>query len=116
MLEQLLAKRGFGAKRVPHNVGSRANIDRLDATGTRLVCISYLEIGGSPSHLRYLVRRIRSRVGDVPILVGLWPEGEAALTDREIQRTLGADLYVGSLGAAVEACLDYAGAEREQAA
>lgn len=116
MLEQLLAKRGFGAKRVSHDVGSRANIDRLDATGTRLVCISYLEIGGSPSHLRYLVRRIRSRVGNVPILVGLWPEGEAALTDREIQRTLGADLYVGSLGAAVEACLEYAGAEREQAA
>ncbi len=116
MLEQLLAKRGFGAKRVAHDVGSRANIDRLDASGTRLVCISYLEIGGSPSHLRYLVRRIRSRVGNVPILVGLWPEGEAALTDREIQRTLGADLYVGSLGAAVEACLEYAGAEREQAA
>ncbi|WP_428969910.1 AI-2E family transporter [Sphingomonas sp. Xoc002] len=116
MLEQLLAKRGFGAKRVSHDVGSRANIDRLDATGTRLVCISYLEIGGSPSHLRYLVRRIRSRVGNVPILVGLWPEGEAALTDREIQRTLGADLYVGSLGAAVEACLEFAGAEREQVA
>ena len=116
MLEQLLAKRAFGAKRVSHDVGSRANIDRLDATGTRLVCISYLEIGGSPSHLRYLVRRIRSRVGNIPILVGLWPEGEAALTDREIQRTLGADLYVGSLGAAVEACLEYAGAEREQAA
>ncbi len=116
MLEQLLAKRGFGAKRVAHDVGTRANIDRLDASGTRLVCISYLEIGGSPSHLRYLVRRIRSRVGRVPILVGLWPEGEAALTDREIQRTLGADLYVGSLGAAVEACLEYAGAEREAAA
>ncbi|KQN82213.1 hypothetical protein ASE90_11035 [Sphingomonas sp. Leaf67] len=116
MLEQLLAKRGFGAKRVSHDVGSRANIDRLDASGTRLVCISYLEIGGSPSHLRYLVRRVRSRVGNVPILVGLWPEGEAALTDREIQRTLGADLYVGSLGAAVEACLEYAGAAREQAA
>lgn len=116
MLEQLLAKRGFGAKRVAHDVGSRANIDRLDATGTRLVCISYLEIGGSPSHLRYLVRRIRSRVGNIPILIGLWPEGEAALTDREIQRTLGADLYVGSLGAAVEACLKYAVAEREQAA
>ena len=116
MLQQLLAKRGFGVNRVPHEAGSRANIDRLDASGARMVCISYLEIGGSPSHLRYLVRRIRSRVGDVPILVGLWPEGEAALTDEEIQRTLGADLYVGSLGAAVEACLDHAGGHLEQAA
>lgn len=116
MLQQLLAKRGFGANRMPHEAGSRANIDRLDASGARMVCISYLEIGGSPSHLRYLVRRIRSRVGHVPILVGLWPEGEAALTDREIQHTLGADVYVGTLGAAVEACLDHAGAEREAAA
>ncbi|MCT8003154.1 AI-2E family transporter [Sphingomonas sanguinis] len=116
MLEQLLSKRGFGVNRVSHEAGSRANIDRLDATGARMVCISYLEIGGSPSHLRYLVRRIRSRVGNIPILVGLWPEGEAALTDREIQRTLGANLYVGSLGAAVEACLDYADEDREQAA
>jgi hypothetical protein len=116
MLEQLLAKRGFGVNRVSHEAGSRANVDRLDASQARLVCISYLEIGGSPSHLRYLVRRIRSRAGNVPILVGLWPEGEAALTDEEIQRTLGADLYVGSLGAAVEACLDHAGSHLEQAA
>lgn len=116
MLEQLLGKRGFGVDRVSHEAGSRANVERLDVSQVRLVCISYLEIGGSPSHLRYLVRRIRTRAGDVPILVGLWPDGEAALTDREIQRTLGADLYVGSLGAAVEACLDYAAAAREQAA
>lgn len=116
MLEQLLAKRGFGVNRVSHEAGSRANVDRLDASQARLVCISYLEIGGSPSHLRYLVRRIRSRAGNVPILVGLWPEGEAALTDEEIQRTLGADLYVGSLGAAVEACLDHAGSHLEHAA
>ena len=116
MLEQLLAKRGFGVNRVSHEAASRANVDQLDASQARLVCISYLEIGGSPSHLRYLVRRIRMRSGDVPILVGLWPEGEAALTDREIQRTLGADLYVGSLGTAVEACLDYAVRDRELAA
>ncbi|PZO81114.1 MAG: AI-2E family transporter [Sphingomonas hengshuiensis] len=108
MLAQLLAKRGFGVNRVEHDAGSRANIDRLDTSHARLVCISYLEIGGTPSHLRYLVRRIRARAGDVPILVGLWPEGEAALTDGQIQRTLGADLYVGTLGAAVEACLDHA--------
>ena len=108
MLEQLLAKRGFGVRRVAHEAGSRANIGQLDVSNARLVCISYLEIGGSPSHLRYLVRRLRARVGDVPILVGLWPEGEAALTDQQIQRALGADQYVGSLSAAVEACLAYA--------
>ncbi|SFR89506.1 AI-2E family transporter [Sphingomonas jatrophae] len=106
MLAQLLAKRGFGVRRVGHEAGSRAGIASLDATGVKIVCLSYLEIGGSPSHLRYLVRRIRSRLGNVPVLVGLWPEGEAALSDQQIQKALGADLYVGSLRAAVEACLD----------
>ncbi|NJC34482.1 putative PurR-regulated permease PerM [Sphingomonas jejuensis] len=117
MLAQLLTKRGFGASRVAHEAGSRANIGSLDLSPTRLVCISYLEIGGTPSHLRYLIRRVRARSPGVPILVGLWPEGEAALSDREIQRALGADLYVGSLGQAVEACLDLAEAgDAEEAA
>lgn len=117
MLTQLLDKRGFGTTRVAHEAGSRANIASLDMSAAKLVCISYLEIGGSPSHLRYLVRRIRARAPGVDVLVGLWPEGEAALTDREIQRTLGADLYVGSLSAAVEACLDRAQAsDTEKAA
>ncbi|MGR6330330.1 AI-2E family transporter [Sphingomonas sp. XXL09] len=116
MLEQLLAKRGFGVSRVSHEAGSRVNIYRLDVSRARLVCISYLQISGSPSKLRYLIRRIRSRAGNVPILVGLWPEGEAALTSREIQQTLGADVYVGSLGAAVEASLEHAVGDPEQAA
>lgn len=113
MLEQLLAKRGFGVTRVPHDAGSRTNIERLDASRARLICLSYLEIGGAPSHLKYLVRRIRARTGDIPILVGLWPDGEAALTDHEIQRIVDADMYVSSLGAAVEACLDHAVHQRE---
>lgn len=116
MMAQLLGKRGFGARRVTHDAGSRANIGALDLSATRLVCISYLEIGGTPSHLRYLIRRIRAHAPGVSILVGLWPEGEAALSDAQIQRTLGADHYVGSLGAAVEACLDHASAVPEVAA
>jgi len=110
MMAQLLAKRGFGVTRVTHDAGSRANVAALDTSRARMVCISYLEVGGTPSHLRYLVRRLRARAGEVPVLVGLWPEGEAALTDREIQRALGADAYVGTLGAAVEACLARAAA------
>lgn len=117
MLEQLLAKRGFGVSRVDHDAVSRAGISQLDLTSTKLVCISFLELGGTPSHLRYLIRRIRARAPAVPILVGLWPEGEAAMSDAEIQRALGADLFVGSLGATVEACLGQAAAiSVEQAA
>jgi predicted PurR-regulated permease PerM len=103
MLEQLLRARGFGVRRITHAEVGRERIGELDFTGTRLICLSYLELGGTPGHLRYLVGRLRRAGGTARVMVGLWPEGEAALTDRQIQQTLGADLYVGSLAAAVEA-------------
>ena len=105
MLEQLLRHRGFGVRRVTHAEVGRDRIARLDFTGVRLICLSYLELGGTPSHLRYLVRRLRRAAPNATIMVGLWPEGEAALTDEQIQRVLGADSYVGSLAAAVDETL-----------
>jgi hypothetical protein len=109
MMAQLLAKRGFGTRRVTHAAVARDALERIDYTATRLICLSYLEIGGTPSHLRYLVRRLRRDASGATIMVGLWPEGEAALTEEQIQRALGADVYVGSLGAAVEEALTLAG-------
>ncbi|HEU0067556.1 MAG TPA: AI-2E family transporter, partial [Sphingomonas sp.] len=108
MLEQLLVKRGFGVRRIDHAAVGRDAIGRADLGSSRLICLSYLEVAGSPSHLRYLVRRLRGVVGATPIIVGMWPEGEAALSDAQIQQTLGADLYVGSLGAAVDGALGFA--------
>ncbi|PAX07093.1 AI-2E family transporter [Sphingomonas lenta] len=105
MVEQLLRHRGFGVRRITHAEVGRDRIGRLDLSGAKLICLSYLELGGTPGHLRYLVRRLRRAAPHVRIMVGLWPEGEAALTDRQIQQALGADLYVGSLAGAVEAAL-----------
>ena len=116
MMAQLLGKRGFGVRRVEHNATARDALAALDLPSTKLICLSYLEVGGTPSHLRYLVRRLRAASGGVPVMVGLWPEGEAALTDQQIQRTLGADLYVGTLSAAVDAALSLAQAPRSQVA
>ncbi|KQU61855.1 hypothetical protein ASG67_01395 [Sphingomonas sp. Leaf339] len=116
MMAQLLGNRGFGVRRITHAAVSRDASERVDYTGTKLICLSYLEIGGSPSHLRYLVRRLRRDAPGAQIMVGLWPEGEAALTDEQIQRALGADIYVGTLGAAVEEALAFAGRPVEQAA
>lgn len=113
MLTQLLEKRGFGVRRISHAAVARDAIERVDYADTKLICLSYLEIGGSPSHLRYLVRRLRKEAPGARVLVGLWPEGEAALTDEQIQRTLGADVYVGSLGNAVEEVLALARPEAE---
>lgn len=103
MLEQLLRHRGLGVRRVTQAEVGRDRIGAADFSGARLICLSYLELGGSPSHLRYLVRRLRRAAPNARVMVGLWPEGEAALSDEQIQRALGADLYMGSLCAAVDA-------------
>lgn len=116
MMAQLMEKRGFGARGVRHEEASRARIAELDIERARLICISYLEVRGTPSHLRYLVRRIAARAPGVPIMVGLWPDGEAALSDKEIQRVLGADHYVGSLTQTVEVALERATPVIEEAA
>jgi hypothetical protein len=70
-----------------------------------MICISYLDLAGTPSHLRYLLRRLRRQFGDMPLLVGLWPADDAVLSDDELRGFLGADHYASSLHDAVEACL-----------
>jgi predicted PurR-regulated permease PerM len=111
MLAQLLRKHGLGARVAPHGAVSRDGIERLTLTGIKMICISYLEIAGSPAHLRYLLRRIRRRCPSVTILVGLWPMDEPVLRDPQLQRQIGADLYVATLRDAVQACLDRAGTD-----
>ncbi len=105
MLAQLLRKHGLGARVTSHRTVSREGIRDLDLTGVAMVCISYLDITGNPAHLRYLLERMRRRAPGVPVLVGLWPEGERVLTDAALGREVGADAYVSSLRDAVEACL-----------
>jgi len=108
MLAQLLQKHGLGAHLVPHEAVSRDRIATFDTAGAAMVCVSYLEISGSPAHLRYLLRRLRQRLPKAPILVGLWPAEEEVLTDQQVQAFLGADYYTTSLREAVKACLEAA--------
>ena len=106
MLAQLLARQGFASKVVPHAATARATMGTLDISAVAMVCISYLELSGSPSHLRYLLRRLRQRLpADVPVLVGLWPIGEEILQDERLRTAVGADYYTSSLHEAVEVCL-----------
>ncbi|KMO28461.1 AI-2E family transporter [Methylobacterium aquaticum] len=106
MLAQLLAKHGFGTRVVPFEAVSRAEINALDAGAARMICISYLEISGTPAHLRYLVQRVRRRAPEAQVLVGLWPADDAVLSDPGARASLGADHYAVSLREGVEACLE----------
>ena len=105
MLAQLLGKHGLGARVAAHDSASRANIRSLDVSGVAMVCISYLEISGSPSNLHYLLRRLRQRLPGVPILVGLWPSNDEVLHDKRVRAVIGADHYTTSLKEAVETCV-----------
>jgi predicted PurR-regulated permease PerM len=109
MLAQLLEKRGLESRVVPHAATTRAAIGKLEVGGVALACISYLELSGNPSHLRYLLRRLRRRLPpNVPVLVGLWPAGEPIHQDERLRTAVGADYYTSSLHEAVEACLEAA--------
>jgi predicted PurR-regulated permease PerM len=101
MLTQLLGQQGVQATRIPNTEVSRDAVQTLDLTGIDVIAISYLEVTGSPAQLRYLVRRLRARAPNARIVVGLWPQGEATLSDTGIQQALGADRYVSSLADAV---------------
>jgi predicted PurR-regulated permease PerM len=109
MLAQLLKDQGLASRLVPYEATTRVSIDRLDISDVAMVCISCLELFGAPSHLRYMLRRLRRRLPpDVPVLVGLWPVGEAILQDERLRVAVGADYYASSLQEAVEACLTVA--------
>jgi len=107
MLSQLLNKHGLGTRVVPHEAVSRREIFNLDMTGVQMVCISYLEISGTPAHLRYLLRRLKQKA-KAPTLVGLWPAEDAVLKSESMRATLGANYYVSSLRDAVVQCLKVA--------
>ena len=105
MLAQLLAQRGVGLRRIPHTSVSRELIAQLDLSTVKVIAVAYLELGGAPAHLRYLLRRLRHRAPHAAIIAGLWPKGEAVLNEPEAQKTLDGDRYVGSMREAVDATL-----------
>jgi predicted PurR-regulated permease PerM len=108
MLAQLLGKHGLDARTVPHEGSSRELIASLDVTEITMVCISYLDISGVPSHLRYLIRRLKRKLPQAPILVGLWPSDDEVLKEERVRAIIGADYYATSLREAVTFCVEAA--------
>jgi predicted PurR-regulated permease PerM len=115
MLAQLLGKHGLGATTVPHEATSRELVASLDVSGVTMVCISYLHISGAPSHLRYLIQRLKRKLPHAPILVGLWPSEDEVLKEERVRAMIGADYYATSLRQAVVFCVEAAPNVGEQA-
>jgi predicted PurR-regulated permease PerM len=103
ILVQLFAQRGIDARPIPYAAASRSAIGQLDLDGVGVIVVSDLELIGSPSHLRYLIRRLRQRAPDARVIVGFWNEGEAAVTNSVVQQAIGADRYLVTLREAIDA-------------
>lgn len=74
-----------------------------------MACVSYLDISGSPAHLRYLLQQLRRRLPrGAPLLVGLWPTQDSTTKDKDVQRSIGADYFTSSLAEAVSSCAEAA--------
>lgn len=105
ILAQLLGKHGLRARVVTQDAVARGAISTLDTTGVAMVCVSFIEGDGSPSALRYLMRRLGERMPGVPTVLGLWQAGPEMLRDERLQAAVHANHYVSTLQEAVEACV-----------
>jgi len=103
MLAQLLEQRGVATQRVPYAAVGRERVAQFDPTNVATMLVSSVALEGAPAHLRNLVRRLRLHVPQTPIVAGIWREGDAMLTSAELQKTVGAEAFVTSLRAAVDA-------------
>ena len=104
MLAQILAKHGLSAEIVPAESVSRAGISAFASENVAVICVCYVDSGGSTSHLRFLLRRLRQRVPDARLVVALWPRDHFAGLNEGVRASLGADYYVTSLQEATNAC------------
>lgn len=109
LLAQILGKHGIGARVVPQAAVSRREIGRLDAAGALMVCVCVVQMPGAPSHLRYLMRRLRQVLPGTPMVAGIWT-GEAAPGEK-LQESLEAHRVVRTLREAVLACAEAAMAD-----
>jgi len=76
LLAHLLQKHGMGARVVPAEKVSPANLGHLDDSGIQVVCVSYLD-PGNYKNARYLMRRLKKRLPEAHHIVGFWGFAES---------------------------------------
>jgi hypothetical protein len=107
-LATLMRKSGLPARELDSDAISPAHIASFDATKAKLVCLTYLAIGGRPAHIRYLIHRLRRFLPrDCMILVSYLDEdAHAAL--KALRTTTEADAYASSFRETVETAIELA--------
>ena len=109
MLAGVLQRQGLKARALPSDAISAAHIVSLEASKTKLVCLSYLGAGANAAHVRYLVRRLRRILPEgATVLVGFWCDEGGGAGIKALEATAEADAYVTSLKEAARFCTDAA--------
>lgn len=109
MLSHLCRVHGLGARVEPASALSTKNIFGLDVSSVALVCLSYLEVPTTPTHIRYAVRRLRRKAPHAKIIVALL--SSEASTFLASQESIQADAIVATLRDAVTYCAEEASLE-----
>jgi nitrogen fixation-related uncharacterized protein len=104
MAAQLLRGAGFGARALPNAALGEAGLDRLDPARVRLCCLSMLEEGSSAAGVRYFLRRLRRRLPEAAVVVGLWHARPDSPTLAALREEGPGETTVTSLREAVAFC------------
>jgi hypothetical protein len=116
MAAQLLRGAGFGARALPNAALGEAGLERLDPARVRLCCLSMLEEGSSAAGVRYFLRRLRRRLPDAAVVVGLWHARPDSPTLAALREEGPGETTVTSLREAVAFCQAAAAQSAREAA
>ena len=109
MLAGALQRQGLKARSLPSDAISAAHIVSLEASKTKLVCLSYFGASANAAHVRYLVRRLRRILPEgATVLVGFWADEGGGAALRSLEATAEADAYATTLKEAARFCIDAA--------
>ncbi len=84
---------------------STSNIFRLESDGVVLVCLSYLN-ASNPAQIRYAVRRLRRKLPNARIMVGLWSGVDGLEKAEAVRESSKADLFASTLREAIRVCIE----------
>jgi predicted PurR-regulated permease PerM len=71
MLAQVLEQSGCPTRHIPVDALASEMLDIVEKYDAKAVCISALP-PSALAHARYLCKRVRGRVKDIPVVIGLW--------------------------------------------
>jgi predicted PurR-regulated permease PerM len=109
MLAGALQRQGLKARSLPSDAISAAHIVSLEASKTKLVCLSYFGANANAAHVRYLVRRLRRILPQsATVLVGFWADDGGGGALKSLEATAEADAYATTLKEAARFCIDAA--------